>query len=107
MKRLMLWACICFAAGAVAADAAKEHVVDQKDKQFTLRQLVAKVGDTVTFKNNDTVTHNIFSLSDAQSFDLGTYANGQSRSIKLEKEGLLEVECAVHPNMKMEIKVSK
>ena len=107
MNRPMLLAFVVLTAHTAIADAPKTHAVDQANKQFAVATVSAKVGDTVTFKNNDSVSHNIFSLSDAQSFDLGTYANGQSRSVKLEKEGVIEVECAVHPNMKMTIKVAK
>ena len=107
MKRLILSVSLMLVMQAALAEGPKDHVVDQKDKQFSVADLNARIGDTVTFRNNDSVSHNIFSLSDAQSFDLGTYANGQSRSLKLEGEGVIEVECAVHPSMKMQIKVTK
>ena len=108
MKRLYPAACLAMLlAQTVTADAPKEHPVNQKAKQFSVTALNAKVGDSVTFKNEDDVSHNIFSLSDVQTFDLGTYGSGQTRSLTLESPGLIEVECAVHPNMKMQIKVSK
>lgn len=108
MKRSYTAACLAMLlTQTVIADAPKEHLVNQKAKQFTVTALNAKVGDTVTFKNEDDVSHNIFSLSDAQTFDLGTYGAGQARSLKLESPGAIEVECAVHPNMKMQITVSQ
>jgi hypothetical protein len=51
--------------------------------------------------------HNIFSLSDVQSFDLGTFAKGELRQVKLEKPGKIEVECAVHPEMRLVVEVTK
>lgn len=51
--------------------------------------------------------HNIFSLSEVQSFDLGTFAKGESRQVKLDKPGKIEVECAVHPEMKLVVEVVK
>ena len=108
MQRLYIAAGLAvLLAQTVTADAPKELLVSQKAKQFSVAALSAKVGDTVTFKNEDNVSHNIFSLSDVQTFDLGTYGNGQARSLKLEAPGVIEVECAVHPNMKMKITVSK
>ena len=107
MNRATFGALALLTVGAALADAPKEHVVDQKDKQFSAQMLSAKVGDTITFRNVDSVSHNIFSLSDVQSFDIGTYGTGQSRSIKLEHDGVVDVECAVHPNMKLQIKVAK
>jgi len=108
MKRSYTAACLAMLlTQTVTADTPKEHLVNQKAKQFSVAAIDAKVGDTVTFKNEDDVSHNIFSLSDVQMFDLGTYGNGQARSLKLESPGAIEVECAVHPNMKMQITVSK
>ena len=69
--------------------------------------LKAKVGDTVTFRNDDEFAHNVFSLSDAQSFDLGSYKKGEVRTVKLTAPGTIEVECAIHPEMKMKIEVAK
>jgi plastocyanin len=107
MKRFYTAAFAVLLAHTVTADAPKEHLVNQKAKQFSVGALSAKVGDSVTFKNEDDVSHNIFSLSDAQTFDLGTFGNGQTRALKLEAPGVIDVECAVHPNMKMQITVAK
>ena len=90
-------------APALAAD----HPVNQSAKAFSAKTLQAKVGDTVSFRNDDAFVHNIFSLSDTQTFDLGTFAKGETRKVKLEKEGTVEVECAVHPEMKMTVEVAK
>ncbi len=95
-----------FASAAGHAGAA-EHVIGQKNKAFTVSNVEAKVGDDVLFVNDDGVFHNIFSLSDAQSFNLGAYGPGVSKKIKLEKAGKVEVECAIHPRMKMMIEVSR
>lgn len=107
MKRPYATACLAVLLTQSVTAHAADHVVNQKAKQFSVAALNAKVGDNVTFKNDDDVSHNIFSLSDAQTFDLGTYGNGQTRALKLEAPGVVEVECAVHPNMKMQITVSK
>lgn len=108
MKRFYMAACLASLLTQTAtADAPKVHLVNQKAKQFSVAALNAKVGDSVTFKNEDDVSHNIFSLSEVQTFDLGTFGSGQTRTLKLESPGVIEVECAVHPNMKMNITVSK
>jgi len=90
-----------------AAVSAEEYVVGQKGKAFSVSKLKVKVGDTVSFKNDDPFFHNIFSLSDVQSFDLGSFPQGQSRKITFEKEGKVEVECAIHPEMRMVVEVTK
>ncbi len=90
-----------------AALQAEEHVVGQKGKKFSASTLAVKVGDTVAFRNDDPFFHNIFSLSDVQSFDLGSFPQGQSRKVTFAKEGKVEIECAIHPEMKMVIDVTK
>jgi plastocyanin len=89
------------------AYAAQQHVVAQKGKAFSVNKLSVKVGDSVKFVNEDSYSHNVFSLSDAKSFDLGSFGQGADRSVVFDKPGTVEVECAVHPDMRMVIEVSK
>ena len=89
---------------------AGEQTVDQKDKAFTINgakvtSLKIKVGDVISFKNLDPYFHNVFSLSDAKLFDLGSFPQGQSRSVTFDKAGKVEVECAIHPQMKLTVEV--
>jgi plastocyanin len=86
---------------------AVEHVVYQSGKAFSAASLKAKVGDTLAFHNKDPFVHNIFSLSEVHSFDLGTFVKGEVRKVILAKAGRVEVECAVHPEMKLVVDVEK
>ncbi len=88
-----------------AAQAAEEHVVSQKNKAFSVKKLSVKAGDSVKFVNEDNFAHNVFSLSAAKSFDLGSFGNGGSKTIVFDKAGKIEVECAVHPDMRLDIEV--
>lgn len=106
MKRAPLLLTIALA-GLIPPAFAAEHVVDQKDKQFSKKALKVKVGDSVNFRNSDPVAHNVFSLSDVKSFDLGSYPQGQSKSVVFDKPGKVEVECSIHPNMQLVIEVEK
>jgi plastocyanin len=107
MKRIsILLFATSMSATALSAPAA-EYMVDQKNKAFNVKALKAKVGDKIVFHNDDSFAHNIFSLSDTQSFDLGSYGKGDSRAVVLNKEGKLDVECAIHPEMKMVVEVTK
>ena len=95
---------------AAALHAAATVTVDQKDKAFVYNgakggKVAIKVGDTVVFRNMDPYFHNVFSLSDAKTFDLGSYPQGQSKSVTFDKPGTVEVECAVHPGMKITVEV--
>jgi plastocyanin len=84
---------------------AESFVVGQKDKAFTQAALTIKVGDTVNFVNHDPFFHNVFSLSDASMFDLGSYPQGEGKSMVFEEAGEVEVECAIHPSMRMTVTV--
>jgi len=86
---------------------AAEYLVEQKDKAFSQIKLKVKVGDKVEFKNADPFNHNIFSLSDTQMFDLGSYPKGESRKVTFEQVGTVDVECAVHPAMKLTVEVAQ
>lgn len=99
-------ACLLLSAFSGAVHA-QEFLVEQKNKSFTVKQLKLKVGDTVEFKNQDPFNHNIFSLSDAKTFDLGSYPQGQSKKVTFDQPGKVDVECAIHHEMKMQIEVSK
>lgn len=94
---------LCLSAPAQAG----EHVVNQKGKSFSHKSLVVKAGDSVKFVNDDPFNHNVFSLSETKSFDLGSYGHGLAKSVVLDKPGTVEVECAVHPDMKLMIEVRK
>lgn len=82
-----------------------EFVVEQKDKKFEPKTLSIKVGDTVEFRNMDPFNHNVFSLSDGKTFDLGSYPKGNSKKVTFDKAGIIEVECAIHPEMTLNINV--
>ena len=89
---------------------AADYTVEQKDKAFVYNGVKAetlkvKVGDVVQFKNMDPYFHNVFSLSDAKLFDLGSFPQGQSKPVTFDKAGKVEVECAIHPQMKMIVEV--
>lgn len=96
---------IALAVAGNASWASQEHVVSQKGKAFSVKKLTVKVGDSVKFVNEDSFAHNVFSLSPAKSFDLGSFGNGGAKSIVFDKPGKVEVECAVHPDMRLEIEV--
>jgi len=82
---------------------ADEFIISQKDLNFNPPIKVVKPGDKVIFKNDDTVVHNIISLTDEFKFDLGEFKPGTSRSVQFKSKGVVDVECTVHPGMKMTI----
>lgn len=103
---------VAIAALAASTSLAKEVEISQKGKAFLqnkmpVKSVKASVGDTLVFRNDDPFFHNVFSSSTVTSFDLGSFPQGQLRKVTLEKAGVVEVECAIHPEMKLRVEVGK
>lgn len=75
------------------------------DKEFVPRVVVVPAGSTVRFMNHDPFDHNVFSASEANPFDLGTYGRGETRAWTFAGPGLTRVFCNVHPRMVMFVQV--
>jgi len=79
---------------------APENVtIDQREIDFVPDMLIVPIGSTVSFPNSDPIFHNVFSLSRAKAFDLGFYPRGQSRSVKFDRPGVVQIYCHVHSKM--------
>jgi len=71
----------------------------QENKQFTPPVLVVQKGTTVQFPNLDAFFHNVFSVTPDNSFDLGSYRQGETKSVTMSKPGVVSVYCNMHPQM--------
>src|SRR5258706_12121510 len=69
------------------------------DKTYAPHVVVVPVGSTVRFPNHDPFNHNVFSVSEPNSFDLGLYGRGEAKSYTFTHAGLVRVYCNVHPRM--------
>ena len=100
MKKILL-ASLIITSTLFSAD----HVVDQKGKTFIPHSVKAIVGDTITFKNSDPFAHNAYTDHEANEFDIGMQAPGKPITVKMLGAGSFDVECAIHPNMLLEVTV--
>jgi len=73
--------------------------MDQRNERFVPHVLPVMVGTTVDFPNSDLTYHNVFSLSRAKRFDLGRYAAGKSKSVRMDRPGVVRVFCDIHSHM--------
>jgi len=71
----------------------------QMGETFVPHVLPIVKGTSVDFPNEDPIFHNVFSLSGTESFDLGRYPKGDSRSVTFEQTGIVPVFCHLHSNM--------
>lgn len=82
---------------------AGKNAVTIQNFSFAPATLTVKVGENVTWTNQDSVGHS--ATADDNSFDTGVFAQGQSKSIAFSKAGTYTYHCSVHPNMKATIVV--
>ena len=88
----------------------KEYIVIQKDKNFSTENLKVKIGDTIKFINEEKdIAHNVYSLSKGNNLDLKIQEPGKSSEILIDakhhKKGVMELQCAIHPNMKLRVEI--
>jgi plastocyanin len=83
----------------LSAVMAKRTEMDQQETKLIPHVLPILVGTTVDFPNHDKNWHNIYSDSEAKTFDLGLFPPGESRSVTFDKPGVVRILCNVHPNM--------
>lgn len=86
---------------ALAADA----VVIQKGLAFQPAQITVKPGDNVVFVNQDGFGHNVYSESAGGAFDIGLQQPNQRTSVPFRRDGTFEVQCRIHPKMKLKVTV--
>lgn len=84
-----------------------KFAMDQQNLTFMPHLLPIPVGASVDFPNHDKVNHNIFSLSRTKTFNLGSYKPGESKSVRFDKPGIVELRCDVHAEMAAYIMVLK
>jgi plastocyanin len=71
----------------------------QEGKQFQPAVLIVQKGTTVQFPNLDAFFHNVFSVTPDNSFDLGSYRQGETKGVTMSKPGVVNVYCNMHPQM--------
>ncbi len=74
-------------------------VLNQRNQAFVPYVLAIRAGTTVDFPNRDRTYHNVFSFSKPRRFDLGRYAQGQSKSVSFDEAGVVRVFCEIHSHM--------
>lgn len=94
------FAAVVLAPLAVACDDKAEkavHTVEIKSFQFEPLSVKVKVGDTITWINHDIVPHTATAKDD--SWDTGLIAAGDSKSVVVTNDMILDYYCRYHPMM--------
>ncbi len=90
-----------------ASAAAAEHTVTMAGLAYAPARIEARVGDTLTFVNDDGLDHNVFVPTRGFGVDLGAQKPGATTRLPLGKPGTFEVECVIHPHMLLTVSVGK
>lgn len=73
--------------------------ITTENRTFSPHVTVVTVGSTVRFPNRDGFNHNVFSLTEGNSFDLGLYERGEGKTATFAAPGVVNVFCNVHSTM--------
>jgi plastocyanin len=99
---LVFVALVGLSVGALAANL----TISQKGRMFSSETVTIKKGETLTFLNDDSVPHNILSTSKGNEFNLGSQSPGTSTDVTFKEAGDVLIVCAIHPRMKMMVKIT-
>lgn len=87
------------AAGRSPKRPGSTFTITTRSKAFLPHVIAVPAGSTIRFPNEDPISHNLFSLTPGNSFDLGLYRRGPGKAQKFDTPGVVNIYCNVHPNM--------
>jgi cytochrome c peroxidase len=90
---------------AAGAAWAAETAVTQKDRAFSVKEIVLHPGDTLLMHNADTRAHNIQVNHPKLKFNSGLQEPGQDASVRFKDPDRYLVFCGIHPKMKLWVDV--
>ena len=71
----------------------------QVKRQFAPQVSVVTVGTPVSFPNDDTVRHHVYSFSPVKTFELKLYAGVPNTPVVFDKPGIAVLGCNIHDQM--------
>jgi plastocyanin len=83
---------------AAASSSGGGVAIKMQNIAFDPKATTVKVGQKVTWTNDDSVTHNVTAQSGA-SFKSKDFGNGQTFSFTPTKAGTIQYVCTLHPGM--------
>lgn len=92
-------------AATTAGGAGAKNEISIQGNAFNPDSLTVKVGETVTWINNDSYAHTV--TAKTGEFDSGNMASGAEFSFTFDKEGTIDYICGIHTFMTGKIVVTK
>lgn len=87
------------AGGQVLPKATRAAEIEQKARKFAPLVTVVQAGTEISFPNNDTVRHHVYSFSTPKPFELKLYSGVPGSPIPFDKPGTVVVGCNIHDQM--------
>nr|WP_314623513.1 methylamine utilization protein [uncultured Noviherbaspirillum sp.] len=79
--------------------------IEQKSRKFMPVMTVVQTGTEISFPNNDTVRHHVYSFSPTKPFELKLYSGTPGTPILFDKPGTVILGCNIHDQMVAYIQV--
>lgn len=101
--------CIAIVSGLIAGSAwaAGPYAISQKNREFQPGQIAINRGEALRFVNDDgELLHHAYLASPTFQFDSGDQKPGSSFTVAFPTSGTFTVRCAIHPKMKLLVKVN-
>lgn len=77
-----------------------QAMMDQLDLQFVPHVLVVPRGSSVSFRNSDKVSHQVYSFSPAKRFELPLYRGDPREPQVFDRDGVVTLGCNIHDQMR-------
>jgi plastocyanin len=85
---------------SVALAKPQQATIDQLDRAFVPHVLVVPVGSEVSFPNNDSVSHQVYSFSSTKKFQLPLYRGKSPSPVLFDHPGVVTLGCNIHDQMR-------
>jgi len=79
--------------------------IEQKSRKFMPVMTIVQTGSEISFPNNDTVRHHVYSFSPTKPFELKLYSGTPGTPILFDKPGTVVIGCNIHDQMVAYIQV--
>ena len=90
---------------APVATGNREAEIEQKSRKFMPVMTVVQTGTKISFPNNDSVRHHVYSFSPTKPFELKLYSGTPGTPILFDKPGTVIMGCNIHDQMVAYIQV--
>jgi plastocyanin len=85
--------------GQIGPKSVRRAEIEQRGRKFVPLVSVIQAGTEVSFPNNDTVRHHVYSFSPARNFELKLYAGVPATPVLFDKAGTVVLGCNIHDQM--------